>query len=157
MSDWKGDHGFTPMVESQVLNALPPFLIGAESKAVVPFSATNKAAQDHKVQITSQILCREPSINTDVHEGAADSYSLKTSTTAAQLDAKAYTELLTLHLSRFAREKISQGLIPTDAMFQQEARKVLYDCEDEWNQTVADNDEWLAAFRAQTRLTFPKS
>lgn len=32
-------------------------------------------------------------------------------------------------------------------MLQQEARRVLYDSEDSWNQTIADNPEWLSAFR----------
>jgi hypothetical protein len=39
------------------------------------------------------------------------------------------------------------GVIPTDEMFQLEARPLLFDSEDSWNQTMADNPEWLAKFR----------
>lgn len=40
-----------------------------------------------------------------------------------------------------------EGNIPTDEMFQQESWRLLYDSEDSWNQTIADNPEWLTAFR----------
>ena len=147
MCDWKGDHGFEPLVESQVMNAFPPFLIGEESKVVVPYSATNAAAQDHRDQITSQLMRQSPP-GAELEAGGGRTLQVNEAT----INAKAYTELLSLHLGRFAREKIQQCIVPTDAMFQQEARRVLYDCEDEWNQTVADNEEWLAAFRARTNL-----
>lgn len=37
--------------------------------------------------------------------------------------------------------------MPTDEMFQQEARRVLHDSADSWNHTIADNPEWLSAFQ----------
>ncbi|KAL4978271.1 hypothetical protein BDW66DRAFT_149401 [Aspergillus desertorum] len=58
-----------------------------------------------------------------------------------------FTQVLTLHLSRFAREQMAQGVVPRDEMFQQESRRVLYDSEDTWNQTVADNPKWMESFR----------
>lgn len=58
-----------------------------------------------------------------------------------------YTELLTSHLCRYAQEQIKIGVVPTDEMFQRESRKALYNSDDSWNQTAADNPEWLAAFR----------
>lgn len=62
-----------------------------------------------------------------------------------QLDS--YTEVLTRHLSHYARQMMNRGIIPTDEMFQLEARRLLFDSEDQWNQTMADNTEWLAKFR----------
>ncbi|KAE8385631.1 hypothetical protein BDV23DRAFT_176117 [Aspergillus alliaceus] len=55
-----------------------------------------------------------------------------------------FTQVLALYLSRYAREKMKQGIIHTDDMFQQEARRVLYGSEDSWNQTIADNRGWLS-------------
>ncbi|KAJ5096365.1 hypothetical protein NUU61_005721 [Penicillium alfredii] len=48
---------------------------------------------------------------------------------------------------RYALAQMKRGTIPTDDMFQQESRRLLYDCEDAWNQTIADNSEWLTAFQ----------
>ncbi|KAL4999859.1 hypothetical protein BDV10DRAFT_184004 [Aspergillus recurvatus] len=58
-----------------------------------------------------------------------------------------FTQVLTLHLSRFAREQMERGVVPSDEMFQQESRRVPYDSEDSWNQTIADNPEWMSSFR----------
>jgi hypothetical protein len=35
----------------------------------------------------------------------------------------------------------------TDEILQAEARRILYDDDDSWNQTAADNPEWLALFK----------
>jgi hypothetical protein len=59
-------------------------------------------------------------------------------------------EVLTLRLGRFARQYIEQhgaGTV-TDEMLQGEARKILYgEPDDPWNQTAADNPEWLNLFK----------
>ncbi|KAF3811844.1 hypothetical protein GCG54_00014600 [Colletotrichum gloeosporioides] len=47
---------------------------------------------------------------------------------------------------------MAQGINPTDDMLRQESRRVIYDSDDEWNQTVADNSEWLAQFRTRHGL-----
>jgi hypothetical protein len=39
------------------------------------------------------------------------------------------------------------GVEPTDADLQRQARLIIYELEDGWNQTAADNADWLAAFR----------
>lgn len=59
-------------------------------------------------------------------------------------------EILTLSLGRFARQYIEKHGAEsiTDAMLQREARCILYgDPEDTWNQTAADNPEWLNLFK----------
>jgi hypothetical protein len=63
-----------------------------------------------------------------------------------------FTGILTQHLSRFARQQMSLGVIPTDEMFQQESRKLLYDSEDSWNQSIADNPAWILSFRQQLQV-----
>src|SRR5690242_1239195 len=61
----------------------------------------------------------------------------------------AFADLLALHLSQFARNRIATGVIPTDELFQQEARRFVFGDEDGWNQTLADNQQWLKAFKEQ--------
>ncbi|CAH0046254.1 unnamed protein product [Clonostachys solani] len=47
MEDWEGDHDFAPEIAAQVINAIPPYIIAAESAEPAPFSAThpNRANQ----------------------------------------------------------------------------------------------------------------
>ena len=56
---------------------------------------------------------------------------------------------ITRGMARFAQRQMRLGVFPTDAMFQNEARRLIYGSEDGWEQTIADNGEWLANFRTQ--------
>jgi hypothetical protein len=58
-------------------------------------------------------------------------------------------EILTLRLGRYAREYIGKHGAEslTDEMLQREARIILYSEADGWEQTVADNLEWLNLFK----------
>jgi hypothetical protein len=59
-------------------------------------------------------------------------------------------EILTLRLGRYARQHIENhgANSITDAMLQAESRKILYgEPDDPWNQTAADNPEWLNLFK----------
>lgn len=53
-------------------------------------------------------------------------------------------------LAAFLREERAMGREPTDHELQRQARIIVYEFDDGWNQTVADNHEWLAAFKART-------
>ncbi|RJE21228.1 hypothetical protein PHISCL_06441 [Aspergillus sclerotialis] len=147
MKDWSGEHGFPPSVAAQVVNSLPPYLIGEESQSIIPFSATNAHVRDHFAQISSraQPLDEEKDGSQVQTVQNAPSETQEKSVLVSQLSS--FTEVLTLHLSRYARKQMSQGVVPTDEMFQQESNRVLYDSEDSWNQTIADNPEWLYSFR----------
>lgn len=145
MGDWQGDHEFPPSIAAKVTNALPPYLIGSESKTMVPFSATNCNVKDHFAQISK----RADQID-DEEAGQQGEETLASSfqqLRAREAPLSTFTEVLTLHLGRYARQQMSLGVLPTDEMFQQESRRLLYDSEDTWNQTIADNPEWLSAFR----------
>jgi hypothetical protein len=58
-------------------------------------------------------------------------------------------EILTLRLGRFARQHIEQhgANTITDKMLQEQAREILYESDDPWEQTAADNPEWLNLFK----------
>ncbi|KAE8145964.1 hypothetical protein BDV25DRAFT_170099 [Aspergillus avenaceus] len=145
MNDWKGDHGFPPSIAAQVTNALPPYLIGSESHSIIPFSATNTHVRDHFAQISARAHYLNAELDSPSTEPAPSKATATDPTLLEQLSS--FSQVLTLHLSRFAREHMKQGVIPTDEMFQQESRRVLYGSEDSWNQTIADHPGWLSDFR----------
>jgi hypothetical protein len=56
-------------------------------------------------------------------------------------------EILTIRLGLFVKEKMKQGVPITDEMLQTQARWIIYESDDSWNQTSADNPEWLELFK----------
>jgi hypothetical protein len=163
MADWKGDHGFDPDINARVSNAFPPYLIAAQAVTLVPFSATNHESIDHTKQVISQMqLELLTSATQDHHIGAdmspiaderpEDGLTANGNLSPQQgVETRLFADILTRHLARFARQQMMLGVMPTDEMFQRESRRVLYqDADDEWNQTVADNPEWIRQFRERT-------
>lgn len=154
MADWKGDHEFPESIAAKVTCAVPPYLIDLESRTVVPFSATNSQAKDHFSQMLSRASFRRDadtstSISQQQTQNKSDLPVLLEQLQVQDSPLNSYTQILTLHLSHYAQEQIHLGIVPTDEMFQQEARHLFYDCDDPWNQTIADHPQWLAAFREQ--------
>ena len=122
MEDWLGNHELEPYVEHFVENAMPPFLIAIEKKTLDPFSASNDS---HIIQQPTQ-----PGFNPAVH-------------CIHHLDEK---------LRAFVKTQVSQGHVPTDMEIQNHARILIYEYDDPWNQTRADNPMWLEQFKKQTGL-----
>lgn len=50
-------------------------------------------------------------------------------------------------LAEFLHMQRSIGVEPTDVDLQNKARLIIYECDDSWNQTAADNSDWLTAFK----------
>ncbi|KAH0184057.1 hypothetical protein KCU99_g5322, partial [Aureobasidium melanogenum] len=144
MKDWRGDHEFEPEIAAKVTNAIPPYLIGDETETLVPFSSTSHVVRDHVAQISSRLTAMpsEPSEPTSPLPLTPEMEVLSTQTNNLTLN-----EMVIFHLGRYGRQQLSLGITPTDEMFQNEARRLLYDSEDPWNQSLVDNPEWLAAFR----------
>jgi hypothetical protein len=145
MAQWKGDHDFPPEIAAQVTHSVPPYLIDFESRTFVPFSATNGAVNDHLSQMLSRATFLDAAGERQMLPESPQTGLQPVQET--QLDS--YTEVLTRHLSHYAQRMMINGIIPTDEMFQLEARRLLFDSEDQWNQTLADNVEWLAKFRGE--------
>ncbi|RAH74138.1 uncharacterized protein BO66DRAFT_417422 [Aspergillus aculeatinus CBS 121060] len=147
IAQWKGDHELPPDITAQVKHSVPPYLLDFESRTFVPFSAINGAVNDHLSQMLSRASFRnvlgEPETTPD---SEAPQLELPPAP-EPQLDC--YTEVLTRHLSHYAREIMSSGVVPTDQMFQSEARRMMFGSEDQWDQTLADVPEWLAKFRRE--------
>jgi hypothetical protein len=144
MKDWKGDHDFAPHITAKLQNAYPPYLLGWESECIVPFSATSKDVRDQYSLLMSKTnMTNENAGNPDrpnPEPSPADDDQ-----TMPQLPG--FLDVFTRHLSQYGRKQMELGVIPTDEMFQKEARKVLFHTEDAWDQTIADNADWLSAFR----------
>ncbi|KAJ5386937.1 hypothetical protein N7509_009478 [Penicillium cosmopolitanum] len=144
MKDWKGDHDFAPHITAQLQNAYPPYLLGWESECIVPFSATSKDVRDqYSLLMSGTNMTNEDS---GYPECLKPEFSLThDDQTMPQLPG--FLDVFTRHLSQYGRKQMELGIIPTDEMFQKEARKVLFHTEDAWDQTIADNADWLSAFR----------
>ena len=134
MKDWKGCRGLDPKVAAQVARAMPPYLIGQEAVSPIPFSATNA---------TSLKCCMnyEPEYLSQHFEAFPDCPSPRNT------QKMTCWEILTVRLGRFALEKMGEGVTPSDEMLQAHARRLLYDNDDPWNQTAADNPDWLKLFK----------
>lgn len=150
MDKWRGEHDFPAVIAQMVTNSLPPYLIASESNTVVPFSATSPSVRDHFTQIS-----RRANGFNDCGAQLASSFEQLQATEEKPLGT--FTEILTQHLGRYARQQMSRGIVPTDEMFQDQARRLLYDSEDSWNQTIADNPEWIDSFRENYSPRFESS
>jgi len=163
MWDWKGEHEFDPEIDARVSNAFPPYLIAAQAVTLVPFSATNHESIDHTKQVISQIQLEslisatqehniEPALSPIADEQPAEFVTANGNLSFQNVvETRLFADTLTRHLARFARQQMMLGIMPTDEMFQRESRRLLYqDADDAWNQTVADDPEWIKQFRERT-------
>ncbi|KAI7507443.1 hypothetical protein KC347_g6890 [Hortaea werneckii] len=139
MKEWKGCRGLDPAVAAQVTNAMPPYLIGIEAVSAIPFSATNRATWDQ----------------TSPDDHVCPTSTRKASEEGNGLESKATCwEILTVRLGKYANEMSHKGVVLTDEMLQRQARKLLYEDDDAWNQTAADNPEWLDLFKKAHGLDY---
>lgn len=148
MSQWKGCRGLDPAVAAQVTNAMPPYLIGIEAVSPNPFSATNRNhSHNHAIEVNARIENQEgPQQDLPVDMHGCNQQDSGTKATC--------WEILTVRLGRYANDMAKQGIVLTDEMLQTHARKVLYGSDDSWNQTAADNPEWLDLFKKAHGLDF---
>ncbi|KAL4993294.1 hypothetical protein BDV10DRAFT_199827 [Aspergillus recurvatus] len=124
MKDWKGSRGLDPSVAFAVENAMPPYLIGIEAVTPDPFSASRLPNQSYP------------------------SESLPTPWPQLQSGAKRSPfNHFTVDLTNFVREAQFLNQPITDTVLQTAGRRILFDDEDSWNQTPADNPEWLQMFK----------
>lgn len=147
-------------VAAQVTNAMPPYLIDNEAKSPAPFSATNEASMRPLEYSATDLEALIPPLNGEMTLNALfgchkDPNWVSHSTESTQLPSQLSLpsrnatcwEILTVRLGRFVKEQHAQGNTVTDELLQRESRNLLYGDYDPWNQTVADNPEWLALFK----------
>ena len=71
-----------------------------------------------------------------------------TDPTVVDSNIHTYTRL-ERELADYAKLQRSMGVEPTDEDLQRQARIIIYEFDDGWNQTAADNLSWLEAFKAR--------
>jgi hypothetical protein len=178
MRDWKGCRGLDPAVAANVTNAMPPYLIGNESRSPFPFSATNEATWSQNLRFATAAgtdleytlpnspdwdsLIGAANVIPKPTTGACQPMLTSTETESLRLEmdysmhygpnggspgAITCWEILTTRLGKYVQEQIILGIIPTDDDLQRQARQILYEDDDSWNQTAADNQEWLELFK----------
>lgn len=133
MSQWQGDWGFEPFVKRLVENAMPPYLIGQERRTLNPFGSSRFNAGSPAVV--------QPG---DPPDGSAPNLSVPG-------DVNCFRRL-EVELTTYIGRQREAGIIPTDKMLQDEARKIIYGCDDPWNQTCADNPLWLTILKRDAGL-----
>jgi len=163
MSEWKGCRGLDPEVAAHVLNAMPPYLIGMESRTPNPFSATTRdpwyeclasaqgvfAGLDAEGKLDSEQAKNEASCRIEVLGNARSMASIASNNTRATC-----WEILTVRLGQYAKQQADKGITLTDEMLQCHARSIIYSTDDAWNQTAADNPEWLDLFKKAHGLDY---
>lgn len=168
MKDWKGCRGLDAHVAALVMNAMPPYLIGNEAKSPVPFSASKRVAMNHHNQIGADIGKDLEALIPTVPAAGAEQEMCKLGVmrppsnyqegewsgewTDARRKATCW-EILTIRLGEIVKSMREAGVPVTDEALQREARIILYSDEDPWNQTAADNPEWLELFKKAHGLT----
>ncbi|KAH0838944.1 hypothetical protein AYO21_05977 [Fonsecaea monophora] len=132
MNNWSGGWGFEPFVERLVENAIPPYLIGHERTTMDPYVAR---------------LTATPSANTD---GGLTNGTSAESTEPDQMtrDSNCWGRL-EQELSKFVSQQRVAGRLPSDKELQDQARMIIYEDNDPWNWTCADNQQWLDTFKYQ--------
>ncbi|EWZ02784.1 hypothetical protein FOYG_02008 [Fusarium oxysporum NRRL 32931] len=177
MAAWRGDWGFEAPVLKMVENFIPPYLIDNDRRSPFPYIATAAAAEtpesgyeltkleldrftaDHQEPTMpeaqrrelNEIARRQP---TRVFSGGCSEAIPATVAVQAGMffltDANCYRRLFR-ELTRFVTSIMSPNNpnchVPTDAEIQHQARCIIFDDDDPWNQTAADNAEWLLRFK----------
>ncbi|GKU06693.1 unnamed protein product, partial [Fusarium langsethiae] len=102
MEDWKGEHDFEPHVKARVTNALAPYIIAAEERAPVPFSATDPSSRDHFRQIVknagSEVEAAKP-VDGELSVSQENS-PLQEQLTTKDISSLSFPEFLVHHLGR---------------------------------------------------------
>ena len=135
MAHWSGGWGFEGFVERLVENSIPPYLIGHERNTMQPYVARAIAT---------------PSSGT---EGGLTTGTSAESTEVDQMtkDSNCWGRL-DQELSKFVSQQRALGQGPSDKDLQDQARMIIYEDNDPWNWTCADNQHWLDTFKYQQGL-----
>ena len=107
---------------------------------------------------------RSPGLTQPIHTSSVNQPSTNTNPTQPLRyflnDANCYGRLVR-ELSRFVTTCMSPNNptchVPTDEEIQNQSRWVIYDDDDPWNQTAADNAEWLTRFKRDVGILPPSS
>jgi hypothetical protein len=140
MSQWEGDWGFEPYVSRLVENSMPPYLIAQERGTMNPWSAKSHCQTNSTPNISL-------SSNGDSSSPDKPPY---------YQDINCWRRLET-ELGGWTDNQLALGITPTDQMLQDQARVIIFGSDDPWNQTSADNAQWLEIFKRDHDVTSSQS
>ncbi|KAI8716395.1 C2H2-type domain-containing protein [Fusarium sp. LHS14.1] len=143
MREWKGDRGFEQKIDDLVENDMPVFLIGTQRHTMEPFSASRA---DHRIELPEPNILG-PLNSDEVSPEMADSTPPNRDETSAH-SYRQIERLLLKHVS----DEISQGRVPSDRQLQKKMSEMMYGPDNAWDQTWADNPQWLDMFRRKAGL-----
>jgi hypothetical protein len=126
MSNWSDGWGFEPHIARLVENSVPPYMNGNERSSMDPFVA--KATTSSSAEETN-LTCG-------------------TSAPSTLADSNCWRRLEQA-LSGYIVQQKAMGHIPSDKELQDQGRRIVFDDDDPWNQTAADNERWLATLKFQ--------
>ena len=160
MSMWANGWGFEPYVERSVENSIPPYLIGHERQTMQPYVARLTKPGTVPVKRGSVDSKGKSTPNSGSGSGltygtsAPDNLS-ETSDELLQGEPDQMTRdsncwgRLEQELGKFVTKCKLSGVVPTDRMLQDQGRMIIYEDDDPWNWTCADNQHWLDTFKFQ--------
>ncbi|KAF5624299.1 homeobox 4 [Fusarium sp. NRRL 25303] len=178
MASWRGDWGFDAPVLKMVENFIPPYLIENDRRSPFPYIATAISTEfpDElaKLELDRSTANHQQSTIQEAQHRELNQITRKTfsggcsevipATVAGQAgaffltDANCYRRLFR-ELRRFVTSIMSPNNpnchVPTDAEIQHQARCIIFDDDDPWNQTAADNAEWLLRFKRDVGILPP--
>lgn len=127
MGEWTGGWGFDPEVACHVADAMTPFMIEAERAKPLPWS---------------------------VEKGDVNMYDdlQREHGKGPQGSSSKGWEVMGAVLSDYVTQCRERGEEITDQRLQKYARQCLYGSDDTWNQTRADDPQWLALFKERLGL-----
>ncbi|KAF2016870.1 hypothetical protein BU24DRAFT_387687 [Aaosphaeria arxii CBS 175.79] len=134
MKDWTGDRGFDATIENLVRDDIPPYMIAQQRETMDPFSASRSY---HCIgqKITDVADQESPALSSDLAHNVHSHRHIE--------------HLLLAHVSR----EICQGRVPSDSQIRKQMGILMYGPDhDDWEQTWADNEQWLTQFRKKAGL-----
>ncbi|KAL6244988.1 hypothetical protein RBB50_007763 [Rhinocladiella similis] len=137
MSMWTNGWGFEPYVERLVENAIPPYLIAHEKLTMDPYVARATQATPSAAGTDTGLTTGTPAESTEPDQMTKDSNCW------GRLEQE---------LTKFVSQQRSAGKMPSDKDMQDQARMIIYEDNDPWNWTCADNQQWLDTFKYQQGL-----
>jgi hypothetical protein len=141
MSQWAGGWGFEPYVARLVEDAMPPYMIAQERASMDPFVAKDRSHGKTTPAASS---------STDLTFGSSAPAEDESQYQIAS-DSNCWGRLDN-ELTRYILASKMAGVVPSDQDLQNKARMIIYDDDDPWNQTPADNKLWLDTLKYQTGI-----
>ncbi|OGM42169.1 hypothetical protein ABOM_009334 [Aspergillus bombycis] len=124
MREWQRGHGLPQEIAEQVRNMMPPYHTGEETATTCLVSLEGRRVNEG-IQQGSMSTKRPDQVGSDDEAGTTGLPDIL----SRDMSLYGFSNHLALHLSRFARIQVQQGVVPTDEMFQQESRRLLMDYE----------------------------